>query len=250
MQTSPTCPTSHNTGPCHRCIVPECPPPTACSRCADAGVLGPVPGVIGLLQAMEAIKVLTSLGSVLSKKLLLYDALAAKLHVVTLRGRRPACPACGEHPTITKETLPAYDYGALTGWTSPDDRPISLSVLADAHRVTPQQLLAMLSGTTDGSDEGSQKPLLLDTRPSTQFAIARLPGAMFQVAVVKAFHGWCAPGSVNVPFDESTCCVDQAAAVCAEQGTVFCYQKYVLFTRIGWCVAVCCSCVVAVRHSR
>lgn len=167
---APPChPTVPPAAPCHRCIVPECPPPAACSRCADAGVLGPVPGVIGLLQAMEAIKLLTGIGTPLVKKLLLYDALATKLHVVTLRGRRPACPACGTHPTITAESLPSYDYAALTGWCSPDDRPLTLAVLDDAHRLTPQQLATALGERP--------APLLVDTRPSTQFAIGRLAGA-------------------------------------------------------------------------
>lgn len=122
---------------------------------------------------MEAIKLLASVGTVLSKKLLLYDALAAKMHVVTLRSRRSTCPACGDNPTITKDTLPGVDYKALTGWASPDDKPLSLSVLDDAHRLTPQQLAALLQDAQDGS---ARTPLLLDTRPSTQFAIARLPG--------------------------------------------------------------------------
>lgn len=75
------------TGPCYRCLFPESPRPQSCARCSDAGVLGVVPGIVGCLQAMEAIKIAAGVGSPLSRKLLLLDALSGRIHTVKLRTR-------------------------------------------------------------------------------------------------------------------------------------------------------------------
>ena len=74
--------------------------PENCQRCVDSGVLGPVPGVMGTMQALEAMKVLAGVGRPLTGKLLLYDALFASFHTITLCARDPACAVCGEHPTV------------------------------------------------------------------------------------------------------------------------------------------------------
>ena len=87
-------------GPCYRCLFPEPPPPELAPSCAEAGVLGVLPGVIGTLQATEAIKLLLGIGDALVGRYLLYDALDGSFREVRLR-RDPDCPVCGEHPTIT-----------------------------------------------------------------------------------------------------------------------------------------------------
>jgi len=87
-------------GPCYRCLFPEPPPPELAPSCAEAGVLGVLPGVIGTLQATEAIKLLLGIGESLVGRYLLYDALEESFREVRLR-RDPECPVCGEHPTIT-----------------------------------------------------------------------------------------------------------------------------------------------------
>lgn len=78
---------SYLTGPCYRCLFPESPRPQSCARCSDAGVLGVVPGIVGCLQAMEAIKIAAGVGAPLSRKLLLLDALSGRMHTVKLRTR-------------------------------------------------------------------------------------------------------------------------------------------------------------------
>jgi sulfur-carrier protein adenylyltransferase/sulfurtransferase len=88
-------------GPCYRCLFPQPPPPELAPSCAEGGVLGVLPGIIGSLQANEAIKLALGIGDPLSGRLLLFDALAASFTEVTLR-RDPACPVCGELPTITE----------------------------------------------------------------------------------------------------------------------------------------------------
>ncbi len=88
-------------GPCYRCLFPTPPPPELAPSCAEGGVLGVLPGVIGSLQASEALKLALGIGEPLTGRLLLFDALAATFDEVKLR-RDPDCPVCGEHPTVTE----------------------------------------------------------------------------------------------------------------------------------------------------
>jgi sulfur-carrier protein adenylyltransferase/sulfurtransferase len=88
-------------GPCYRCLFPQPPPPELAPSCAEGGVLGVLPGVIGSLQANEALKLALGIGEPAIGRLLLFDALAARLDEVKVR-RDPHCPVCGEHPTITE----------------------------------------------------------------------------------------------------------------------------------------------------
>src|SRR5271169_1534980 len=86
-------------GPCYRCLYPEPPPPGLVPSCAEGGVLGILPGLIGLVQATEAVKLITGIGEPLVGRLLLYDALAMRFRELKVR-RDPECPVCGDHPTI------------------------------------------------------------------------------------------------------------------------------------------------------
>jgi molybdopterin/thiamine biosynthesis adenylyltransferase/rhodanese-related sulfurtransferase len=88
-------------GPCYRCLFPQPPPPELAPSCAEGGVLGVLPGIVGSLQASEALKLALGIGESLAGRLLLFDALATEFNEVTLR-RDPNCPVCGEHPTITE----------------------------------------------------------------------------------------------------------------------------------------------------
>ena len=88
-------------GPCYRCLFPQPPPPELAPSCAEGGVLGVLPGIIGSLQANETLKLALGIGDTLTGRLLLFDALSTEFSEVTLR-RDPACPVCGESPTITE----------------------------------------------------------------------------------------------------------------------------------------------------
>jgi molybdopterin/thiamine biosynthesis adenylyltransferase/rhodanese-related sulfurtransferase len=88
-------------GPCYRCLFPEPPPPELAPSCAEGGVLGVLPGIVGSLQANEAIKLVLGIGEPLVGRLLLFDALDTQFTEISLR-RDPACPVCGEEPTITE----------------------------------------------------------------------------------------------------------------------------------------------------
>jgi adenylyltransferase/sulfurtransferase len=87
-------------GPCYRCLYPEPPPPGLVPSCAEGGVLGILPGVVGLIQATEVVKLILGQGETLKGRLLLYDALAMRFRELKLR-RNPECPVCGDHPTVT-----------------------------------------------------------------------------------------------------------------------------------------------------
>jgi adenylyltransferase/sulfurtransferase len=105
--------------PCYRCLFPEPPPPGTVPSCAEGGVFGVLPGIIGSIQAIEAIKLITGVGESLVGRLLLFDALEMDFTTVKLRWD-PACPVCGEHPTVTE--LIDYDAfcGLRTGETPPE----------------------------------------------------------------------------------------------------------------------------------
>lgn len=96
--------------PCYRCLFPEPPPPGAVPSCAEAGVFGVLPGIIGPIQAVEAIKLITGVGETLAGRLLLFDALSMEFKEVKLRWD-PDCPVCGKHPTVTE----LIDYEAFCG---------------------------------------------------------------------------------------------------------------------------------------
>src|SRR5262245_30675578 len=88
-------------GPCYRCLYPEPPPPGLVPSCAEGGVLGVLPGVIGTIQALETLKLMLGVGESLVGRLLLFDALAMRFRELTLR-KDPTCPICGERPTIRR----------------------------------------------------------------------------------------------------------------------------------------------------
>jgi molybdopterin/thiamine biosynthesis adenylyltransferase/rhodanese-related sulfurtransferase len=144
-------------GPCYRCLYPEPPPPGLVPSCAEGGVLGVLPGVIGTIQATEAIKLLTGIGENLIGRLMLYDALAMRFRELKLR-RDPACPVCGEHPTVTE----LIDYEQFCG-IMPE-----VQSLSNQYEITPAELAAWL--------ERSDRPYLLDVRNPYEVEIASIPG--------------------------------------------------------------------------
>ena len=99
-------------GPCYRCLYPEPPPPGMVPSCAEGGVLGILPGVIGLIQATEAVKLIVGIGRPLIGRLLVYDALQMTFRELKIR-KDPNCPVCGKNPTITK----LIDYDQFCGLT-------------------------------------------------------------------------------------------------------------------------------------
>jgi adenylyltransferase/sulfurtransferase len=106
-------------GPCYRCLYPEPPPPGMVPNCAEGGVLGVLPGLIGTIQATEAVKAILGIGELLVGRLLMYDALAMSFRTLKIK-RDPACPICGENPTISK----LIDYDQFCGLPPKDSTPM------------------------------------------------------------------------------------------------------------------------------
>jgi adenylyltransferase/sulfurtransferase len=145
-------------GPCYRCLFPEPPPPDSVPTCAEGGVLGVLPGIIGLLQATEALKLLLGIGEPLIGRLVLVDALAMRFRELRLR-RNPACVLCG--PNATQHEL--IDYPAFCGTPSGGSVPTGIPT------ISAERLVARLSAP--------DPPLLLDVREPVEFDIDHLPGA-------------------------------------------------------------------------
>ncbi|MFP4438123.1 MAG: molybdopterin-synthase adenylyltransferase MoeB [Chloroflexaceae bacterium] len=157
-------------GPCYRCLYPEPPPPGLVPSCAEGGVLGVLPGVIGTIQATEVIKLLTGIGEPLIGRLMLYDALEMRFRELKLR-RNPECPICGEHPTITE----LIDYDAFCGIM-----PNEVNVIESQYEITPRELAALLDHT--------DRPFLLDVRNSYEADIATIPGTDRLIPVDQLVH--------------------------------------------------------------
>jgi adenylyltransferase/sulfurtransferase len=145
-------------GPCYRCLFREPPPPGLVPSCAEGGVLGVLPGMIGTIQANESIKLLMGIGEPLIGKLLLVDALTGAFRTVTIR-KDPECPACGTH-----EIRELIDYDLFCG--IPIAEP---EVAASTGEITPRELADRIArGDT---------PRIIDVREPHEWAIARIPGA-------------------------------------------------------------------------
>ncbi|MBI3324464.1 MAG: molybdopterin-synthase adenylyltransferase MoeB [Candidatus Omnitrophica bacterium] len=147
-------------GPCYRCLFPEPPPPGMVPSCAEGGVLGVLPGIIGTIQATEGIKLIIGKGEPLIGRLLLFNALAMEFRVVKLK-RNPDCPVCGDHPTITK----LIDYEQFCGVGRGEEGATE----ATAFDVSPQEAKALL--------EKDPNAVLLDVREPHEHEIVRIEGA-------------------------------------------------------------------------
>lgn len=156
-------------GPCYRCLFPTPPPRSACQSCADAGVLGVVPGIIGCLQALEAIKLAASVGEPLSGRMLLFDALAGRIRVVKIRGRSLSCKVCGEDSRFTQQHFREFDYEKFTQ-TPLCVPPLKLNLLPSESRISTKEYNEVVV---------NKKPhVLVDVRPAHHFKIVSLPNSL------------------------------------------------------------------------
>jgi molybdopterin/thiamine biosynthesis adenylyltransferase/rhodanese-related sulfurtransferase/molybdopterin converting factor small subunit len=148
-------------GPCYRCLYPEPPPPGLVPSCAEGGVLGVLPGVIGVIQATEAIKLITGIGEPLVGRFLIYDALRMKFRELKLR-KDPDCPVCGTHPTVTK----LIDYDQFCGIHPAAPEPAAVNNATDITSVELKQRL----------DRGD-KLFVLDVREPNEYQINKIEGS-------------------------------------------------------------------------
>jgi molybdopterin/thiamine biosynthesis adenylyltransferase/rhodanese-related sulfurtransferase len=146
-------------GPCYRCLYPEPPPPGEVPSCAEGGVLGILPGLVGCIQATEAVKLILGQGQPLIGRLLLYDALSMSFQEFKVR-RNPRCPLCGDQPTITA----LIDYDQFCGVRGQEPAPV-----AAEGDITVEELHQRL--------ERGETPFILDVRNPEEYQICRLPGS-------------------------------------------------------------------------
>jgi molybdopterin/thiamine biosynthesis adenylyltransferase/rhodanese-related sulfurtransferase len=151
----------HLGGPCYRCLFPEPPPPGAAPSCAEAGVLGVLPGIIGLIQATEALKLILGAGETLAGRLLHFDALKMKFREFNLR-RDPTCPVCGDAPTIFEP----IDYEQFCAGPAEDDW---FAAPAGVPTISVRQLKTKM--------DMKEALTLIDVREPYEYEIARIDGS-------------------------------------------------------------------------
>jgi sulfur-carrier protein adenylyltransferase/sulfurtransferase len=151
----------HLGGPCYRCMFPEPPPPGMVPSCAEGGVLGVLPGMIGVMQAIEAIKMIIGIGDSLIGRLVSFDALQMRFKEFKIR-KDPNCPICGEHPTIHE----LIDYDQFCGIPQAD---AETAKEMDVPTITATELKTMI--------DRQDKFVLIDVREPFEYEISRIPGS-------------------------------------------------------------------------
>jgi adenylyltransferase/sulfurtransferase len=151
-------------GPCYRCLYPEPPPPGLVPSCAEGGVLGILPGTIGLIQATETVKLILGIGEPLVGRLLLYDALGMRFRELKLR-KNPDCPVCGTHPTVTR----LIDYHQFCGVPQPGPPAPAQEAKVNQGEIDVVELKAKI-------DRGDDF-VLIDVREPHEYRICNIPGA-------------------------------------------------------------------------
>jgi molybdopterin/thiamine biosynthesis adenylyltransferase/rhodanese-related sulfurtransferase/molybdopterin converting factor small subunit len=165
-------------GPCYRCLYPEPPPPGLVPSCAEGGVLGVLPGVIGTIQATESIKIILGAPGTLIGRLLLYDAWNMKFRELKLR-RDSDCPVCGDHPTVKQ----LIDYEEFCGV-----KPAPANAAAAVPETTVEELKARIDAKANF--------YLLDVREPHEYQIARIPGStLIPLGQLGARYGELPPAS-------------------------------------------------------
>lgn len=151
----------HLGGPCYRCMFPEPPPPGMVPSCAEGGVLGVLPGMIGVIQAIEAIKLILGIGEPLIGRLVSFDALKMRFREFTIR-RDPKCPVCGDHPTIHD----LIDYEQFCGLPQ-----------AEAENAKEMEVPTIEARELKAKRDRKEPFVLVDVREPYEYEICRIPGS-------------------------------------------------------------------------
>ena len=151
-------------GPCYRCLYPEPPPPGLVPSCAEGGVLGVLPGIIGVIQATETVKLILGIGEPLIGRFMIYDALRMRFRELKLR-KDPECPVCGTNPTVTK----LIDYEQFCG-LRPEPQPAQITGAAvNDWEITPVDLKKKM--------DAGETPFVLDVREPNEYQINKIAGS-------------------------------------------------------------------------
>jgi adenylyltransferase/sulfurtransferase len=183
---------NYQNGPCYRCLYPRPSATAGCRACADAGVFGPVPGLIGILQATETIKVLTNAGSVLKNHLLMYDSMRANFLKIKKPPKRENCVVCGQQPRIQ---------------SMQDSQDTLSTAVGPKAEATPDDLASELNVTCAefSSYRQTKSPhILLDVRVKEQYDLCHIPG------------------SINLPLDEINGQLDRIETLSEGKIPIYC----------------------------
>jgi adenylyltransferase/sulfurtransferase len=183
---------NHDGGPCYRCLYAEPPPPGLVPSCAEGGVFGVLPGIVGAMQANEVIKLLLGVGDVASGRYLLFDALKLSFRELRLR-RNPGCPVCGESPTVTE----LIDYEQFCG--------IPSGAAAEEDGVPEIDVHELASRLDNGSSDGGSETVLIDVREPFEHEIncieqaqliplGELPGRLSELSPTDSYVIHCKMG--------------------------------------------------------
>lgn len=151
--------------PCYRCLFKEPPPKAAQGTCSNEGVLGVVPGLIGCIQALEAVKILCGTGEVLDARMIMLDAMSTSFRTFKLRPRDKNCAICGDNPTVHA----LVDYELFCG-AGANDKPTPLALLQPEQHISTKDYAAQVHKKVPH--------VLLDVRPSLQYDICALPESL------------------------------------------------------------------------
>ncbi|XP_011635708.1 adenylyltransferase and sulfurtransferase MOCS3 isoform X1 [Pogonomyrmex barbatus] len=157
---------NYNNGPCYRCIFPIPPPPETVTNCGDGGVLGAAVGIIGVLQALETLKIILSMSDITSGRLLLFDGTETKFHNVRLRPKNPDCAICGEHRVIHE----LIDYEEFCGAKANDKEP-NLNLLKKEERISVEEYNQIVK-------IDSKPHILIDVRSPEEYQICHLQNSI------------------------------------------------------------------------
>ena len=151
-------------GPCYRCLYPEPPPPGLVPSCAEGGVLGVLPGIIGVIQATETVKLILGIGEPLIGRFMIYDALRMRFRELKLR-KDPECPACGTNPTVTK----LIDYEQFCGLRPEPQQTQATGATVNDWEITPVDLKKKI--------DAGDAPFVLDVREPNEYQINKIAGS-------------------------------------------------------------------------
>uniref|UniRef100_A0A915DKM1 Adenylyltransferase and sulfurtransferase MOCS3 homolog n=1 Tax=Ditylenchus dipsaci TaxID=166011 RepID=A0A915DKM1_9BILA len=206
--------TVYNNGPkcpCYRCIFPVPPRPEAVTNCSEGGVLGPIVGVIGSMQALEIIKIAIRGESSFAGNLFLFDGFDGKIRNISLREKMSSCAVCSKNPSITQ----LQDYELFCG-AGPTDKTLPLSIIPQEDRISVQDYYMVR--------ENNVAPILIDTRPAPEFEICHLPEAknfpldeLKKMSMGQILHRIAINNAENIPESVYVVCHrgnDSQLAVC------------------------------------
>jgi adenylyltransferase/sulfurtransferase len=208
LNNPPSPPGDSSGGPCYRCVFPKPPPPESVVSCGDGGILGPVVGVMGVLQALEAIKVLTQKSAVTPAdppSLLLFSAYSNPMfRSIRLRTRKAKCAACSAHATVTPEALQSggLDYVQFCG------SALQMDPLSPEERISAQNYAQLRSGVNPftGTISNKDSHVLVDVREKVQFELCNIDGSVnVPFSMISAIRSPAARnGLSNIDTDENS----------------------------------------------